>query len=746
MHPLLRRQLEQLALATDVPPATPDAWSRLLERIDRSYADSDRIHGEAVREQQAAVLRLSKSTALHAGDLPSALSEITETAARTLGVARAAAWLFDFDAGVLRCLDLWNRGDASHSSGSEIELSQYPVYFRSIAAEEVIASDDAIRDERTKEFAPGYLLPLGITSMIDVPIRRRGKMVGVLCCEHVGPNRSWTLEESTFCTSIAAIVSLALDAEERRAMQAETERSNRFLDSIFENLPIMVFVKDAASLRFVRWNRYGEELLGIAREELIGKSDLDLFPEEAADLYVAMDREAISTGVLVDVPEETIETRHGGSRILHTRKVPVVGPSGRPEYLLGISEDITDRKRAEEELRRAKEAAEAANVAKSRFLANMSHEIRTPMNGVLGMTELLAATPLDERQRHWVETVRSSASSLLTIIDEILDFSKMEAGRLELERIEFSIRRVVQEVVDLFAEAASRQGIDLAQAVAGDVPERLCGDPFRLRQILVNLVGNALKFTERGSVSIAVALVEAVEGEAMITIDVRDTGIGVAPAAQAAIFDAFAQADGSTTRQYGGTGLGLAIVKRLVGLMGGDVGLTSEVGVGSVFSFGVRMPIGAASTASGKAAPSVVRTGASMDRATSMRRILVAEDNPVNTEVATAMLRLFGHAVESVGCGRAAVEASEGGAFDLILMDCQMPEMDGFEATRVIRAREARTGAVRVPIVALTAHAMSGDREQCLAAGMDDYLSKPFTRSALAGVLERWLAPQSRGD
>ncbi|MBK7951590.1 MAG: response regulator [Deltaproteobacteria bacterium] len=371
----------------------------------------------------------------------------------------------------------------------------------------------------------------------------------------------------------------------------------------------------------------------------------------------------------------------------------------------------------------------------------MSHEIRTPMNGVLGMTELLATTPLDDRQRHLVETVRGSATSLLSIINDILDFSKMEAGKLELESVELSMRSLVKELADLFAEAASRKGIGLSVHVDEDVPAVLRGDPVRLRQVLVNLVGNAIKFTEQGSVAIEIVLVDADADGAVLEARVRDTGIGVPSGVKAHIFDAFAQADGSTTRQFGGTGLGLAIVKRIVGLMGGDVAVDSEPGQGSVFSFTARLAPAASRDEGSASFVPVQEAKATRPARRTGCRVLVAEDNPVNTEVVTAMLRLLGHEVESVANGRAAVEVSGLRSFDLVLMDCQMPEMDGFAATRAIREREQQTGrsGQRVPVVALTAHAMTGDREHCLAAGMDDYLSKPFTRAALSALLDRWL-------
>ena len=396
---------------------------------------------------------------------------------------------------------------------------------------------------------------------------------------------------------------------------------------------------------------------------------------------------------------------------------------------------------------RAKQAAEDANRTKSEFLANMSHEIRTPMNGVLGMTELLLETTLTAAQQRYAQNVQTSGVALLHIIDDILDFSKIEAGRLELEETAFDVHNTTSEVIELLAGRALAKGVSLASHIAPDVPRNVRGDPGRLRQILINLVGNAVKFTAAGQVSVTVSLAASEDAcGCVLGFAVRDTGIGIAPEAQARLFKAFSQADGSTSRRFGGTGLGLAISKQLVELMGGGIGIESEPGRGSTFSFTVRL-LQVARTDVAKASTIAVNPGAAaFAPGLSRGRVLLVEDNRVNQELAKAMLHHLGFEVDTAADGRTGVTAESAHDYDAVLMDCQMPEMDGFQATATIRLREAGEGATasaprRVPILALTANAMQGDRERCIAVGMDDYLAKPFTKDQLAAMLARWIVP-----
>ena len=424
--------------------------------------------------------------------------------------------------------------------------------------------------------------------------------------------------------------------------------------------------------------------------------------------------------------EATFRFRHRDGHYLWmlSRGMAVRDAEGKAIRMVGTHTDVSAQKQAEEALIHAKEAAEAGSRAKSEFLANMSHEIRTPMNGVLGMINLTLETELTDEQRDYLGMANSSANALLHIINDILDFSKIEAGRLDVHPEPTDIRLMAEELFRLYKHRCDEKGLAFAQQVDVALPVLLLLDPVRVRQVLINLLGNAIKFTHTGGITLEIKRV----GQG-VRFGVRDTGIGIQKDNQATVFQAFTQADSSITRRFGGTGLGLSISSRLVGLMGGLIGLQSELGQGSEFYF--MLPIEeprqsqAAQASSTENALPLVR----------QLNILLAEDNPINQKLAVTLLAREGHRVSVVDDGEAAVQAVAQGHFDLVLMDMQMPRMSGLEATRQIRADEAARLEPRIPIMALTANAYDEDRDACLAAGMDAFISKPIRRDTLIATI-----------
>jgi PAS domain S-box-containing protein len=668
---------------------------------------------------------------------------------------------------------------------------------------------------------------------------------------------------------------ISKDITELKAKEAALRQSEARFHSLVETLPVNVFQKDREG-RITFANSGFCRSIGRPTEEIIGKTDDDFMPPDVARKVRADDVQVMRSGEPLDTEEELVD-KAGHRMWVRVLKTPLRGPDGECAGLQGVFWDISREKEAERQIHEARIHAEEANIAKSRFLANMSHEIRTPMNGVIGMTNLLLDGELAQEQREFATIVKESAESLLTIINDILDFSKIEAGKMVFEQLDFDLHDVVESTLDLVAESAQAKRVELGCHIAPEIKSGFVGDPGRIRQVLLNLVGNAIKFTSEGEVFIEVRQGAVDNGVAPLAVAIRDTGIGIAPEAQARLFSAFEQADDSTTRRFGGTGLGLAITRKLVEQMQGTVTVESMPGRGSVFSFTMQLPVQTRCVRQSPSPPGALRgrrilvvddnatslrildgllkgwgahpvetvlsgedalaemeravaegmpydivvsdllmpemdglelarrikrnprlsrprlvlltcvgpkahndearqagfdiclskpvreshlfealsklvcdspmqprkpvhvEGATLSTTTLLRRgrILIAEDNPTNQRVAALMLRKLGFRPDVVANGKEALEASGRIPYDLILMDCQMPEMDGYEATRLLRRASGPMAGTK--IVAMTANAIQGDREKCLEAGMDDYISKPVRTEDLTEVLRKYL-------
>ncbi len=494
----------------------------------------------------------------------------------------------------------------------------------------------------------------------------------------------------------------------------------------FHASPAAICISTLKEGRFVDANDSFCKLTGYSRDELLGRTSTELkIWSDAAD----RPKIAAILGQKGSVPQyENRLIRRDGDYRDCVGSIEVIDIDGEP-CLLIIFLDITDRKRVNAQLRNAKEAAEAAARAKSEFLANMSHEIRTPMNAIVGMTGLLLETSLSELQREFVETIRQGSESLLRIVNDVLDFSKIESGRLELEKQPFNVRQCVEGALDLLANEASKKDLDIACLIDKETPAYVAGDATRVRQVLVNLISNAVKFTPEGEVLVTVKTRKVSPALYEVQFSVRDTGIGIPQDRMDRLFQSFSQVDASTTRTYGGTGLGLAISRDLAQLMGGRMWAESEEGEGSTFHFTIIVEAAAVSAPP----PREARFEANLADRVPMS-ILLAEDNPVNQRVGLHLLNQMGYRADIASDGAEAIDALRNRAYDIILMDVQMPQLDGLEATRRIR-EEWRDNGPR--IIAMTANAMRDDREKCLAAGMDDYIAKPVNFQQLQAVLER---------
>ncbi len=855
-----------LFVVTNVVIFTALIWwnAAALDRMDRKRRRAERRLG--IEHTATRVLADSPG-------LDDAAPRILQAICDSLGWAAGAMWRVDPQSGVLRCGELWHR--ASRGLDEFEALNRRTTFALGVglpgrvwASGQPAWIPDVTQDTNFPRAA--VAAREGLHGAFGFPIVVDGDILGVMEV-FSGDIQQPDTDLLQMLTSIGSQIGQFM----KRKQAEETVVQERYLlRTLMDTVPDSIYFKDALG-RFIHISKAMANRFGLSdASQAVGKTDFDFFTEEHANLAWE-DEQAVMESDNPVVGKEEKETWGGGHITwVSTTKMPFRDKDGRVVGTFGISRDITAAKRAEAAMREAKDAALAATRSKSEFLANMSHEIRTPLNGIIGMAELTLDTDLSPEQREYVGMLKLSADHLLAVINDILDFSKIEAGKLELDLVDFGLRDTLDDTVATLALRAHKKGLELADHVAPDVPDALAGDPHRLCQVVVNLIGNAIKFTAAGEVVLRVELQSRTDHEACLHFAVSDTGIGITPDQQHKLFTAFSQADTSTTRKYGGTGLGLAISARLVQMMGGAIWLESQVGHGSTFHFTARFapargPVVRPAPAEPASLhglsvlvvddnatnrlilqemlsnwgmrPTVVEAGREalaaleqardagspfalvlldammpeMDGFTLARRIkqetdlcvatlmmlssanrgedaahcrelglaayptkpvrqstlldaimtslgpdagvvgraratalppasgearrtlrlLLAEDNAVNQRLAVSLLEKRGHQVVVVGNGRDAVAALDEGRFDAVLMDVQMPEMDGFQAAAVIRARDAERGG-HTPIVAMTAHALLGDRERCLAAGMDAYVPKPLRPHELFEVLE----------
>ena len=538
--------------------------------------------------------------------------------------------------------------------------------------------------------------------------------------------------------AIIGVIGVSRDMTERHRQESKLRYREACMKSLLDNSPYLLWLKDIDG-HFLAVNKPFAESCGAGSpESLLGKTDFDIWPTDLAEKYVADDRVVMSTKQK-RIAEELIADRDPPGWF-ETYKSPIFSDDGEVVGTTGIAQDISERRRYVEELKKAKEFAEAGALAKNHFLANMSHEIRTPMNGILGMSQILLEMGLDKEARECAQSIVECGRSLLTIINDILDFSKLEAGKYSLSPVSFSLETCVENAVDLLREQITSSGKNLRVEISPQLPRAVIADDVRIRQVLLNLLSNAAKFTRPNDtilVKVDLALSALLPDTSSECVAVRfvisDSGIGIAQDQLQRIFEPFTQADETTSRHFGGTGLGLAISKTLVELMGGHIWAESLPDAGSTFF--VVLPL-VPDQAKNQAAAS---ERPEQQPVTRSLRVLLVEDNIVNQKIVVNVLKRLGHAVKIAGSGKVALEIVTAAEtpFDLILMDGQMPEMDGFECTRAIRSREIQTSA-HIPIVAMTALAMEGDKERCLEAGMDDYIAKPISIEHLRAVLAKF--------
>ena len=709
-------------------PAVLTVFDDISEKLNAERAL--KASEQRLAAQSSALTALTARHADPTDTFEDRLRGILEVAADTLQVERVSMWRFVSGRTAIECVDLFRRTADQHSSGATLSRDDAPAYFEAIEHERLIAAHDAQRDARTREFSDGYLVPENIGAMLDVPLGQGDAINGVLCVEHVGGARAWTVDEQNFAVSTANLITVAIADEERRealARVAESDaRAHLILDTAHD-----AFVGMDASGAIVVWNAQAEQTFGWTREQVIGRNLADtIIPPAYREAHNNGMMRFLQTGA-APVVNKRLELR-GLHRDGHEFpiEITITSPMRRNNgYFFGaFLRDISDRRERDDQLRQAKETAEAATRAKSEFLANMSHELRTPLNGVIGYAQLLQRDrTLNGTQREALDAISKCGSHLLDLINDVLDLSKIEAGFIEIEEGATDLVQLTSDLQHVVAEAARRKGIALTMAMGPDVPRRVVLDGRHLRQVLLNLIGNAIKFTPQGEVRLGIALSE----DRQLAFEVSDTGPGIEPEALTEIFEAFTQT--KTGAAAGGTGLGLTISQHLLRKMGGDLKVESALGEGSRFFFSLPLVRASDDASTGPELdlgwPAIDARLAAGQKVTA----LVVDDSTVSRRILASLLESAGLQVITATGGIEGIALAKRHHPDVIFMDVKMADIDGFSATRRLADDQVTAD---IPVIAVTASAFGDTRQAAKDAGCAAYLPKPVRAEAVFAALQ----------
>ncbi|MBD2457250.1 PAS domain S-box protein [Nostoc sp. FACHB-87] len=699
-----------------------------LAVVNDGQAEIVPIRDNEQRKQIQSLVQLARSQTFQTGNLQATLQEITEVAAKTLLVERVGVWLYTADNTAIECSNLYDVRKNIHISGQTLLKASYPNYFQSLEMERSLAVNDAINDKRTQELAASYLKILGITSFLDAPIWLGGRVVGVVCHEHCGEMRQWTVEEENFASSIADFVALAIEASDRHIVQEALSKSEAQFRAIFERSSIGIGIADIKA-QIVDINPALSQMLGYSREELYGKYFIDYISPQKGDLELY---KQLVAG-MCDRIEIEKHFRHKNGQLVWTKlSISMIpGSNGTPEFFLAIIEDITERKQTELKLRASQAAAEAGNRAKNEFLATMSHELRTPLNAIMGLSQLLQQDmvgSLNEKQQEYVSCIYSSGEHLLAIINDILDLSKVESGKEELHLSTVSVLDLCNYALSTVRDQAQEKGLKLISKI--DPEAEICRvDIRRCKQMLINLMTNAIKFTPAGQVSLEIKKVP--EG---ITFTVADTGIGIDNSQFHLLFEPFKQLDSQLNRQYEGTGLGLALTRKLARLHGGDVTVESKLGEGSRFTLFIPEPadliteIDMSDEDSNQLSLSASPLG--------QKRILIAEPEENIGIFLQDYLQIIGYQVEWINNQEQILATIKIFQPSLLLLDTQFLANHSF---RLMPALKQKSQLLNMAVVFMGVQGNDWPELNNLPLEKYDYLVKPIRIMQLESILLRYL-------